>query len=223
MASKMKMEPSCATEELLRTTVQSVLGNQSNVLHLAPFLPLLLTLLLANGCATPALWNDGNLEACKEPAGNPNLRLFDATRRNDVLVVYDEYSERNDKVHTQAYWLGKNQARMDQQHAPHFASTKLMDDLPAVPVFTGSTPGVTNTAPPLYAVMGTNQQSFTLYARGHPMGSHDLPVYNDGWGHVIKAGLTPVAVTADITIIGGVVGCWCAAALGQSGTSISVH
>ncbi len=52
-------------------------------------LPALVILALANGCATPALWDDGNLEACKEPAGNPNLRLFDATRRSDLLVVFN--------------------------------------------------------------------------------------------------------------------------------------
>ena len=66
---------------------------------------LLLPLIFGSGCATQALWDNENLEAVKEPADKPNLRLFDAKRHDDLLVVYDEYSERSNGVRTRAYWL----------------------------------------------------------------------------------------------------------------------
>jgi hypothetical protein len=179
-------------------------------------LPLLL-LALDSGCATRALWNNGNLEAVKEPADDINLHLFDAKQKNDLLVVYDEYSERSGKIRTRAYWLNENEARVNQRRAPHFTSTNLTGSLPNVPVFHGSATSGTNLTRTLYAVVATNEQSFTLYSGGQEIGSHDLPFYNDGMGRVEKTVLTPVAVTADLTIIGGYIGVWFLYGLGESG------
>lgn len=190
--------------------------------YVAGLLPLLL-LTFGSGCATKALWNNANLEDCKEPASPVNLHLFDAQRRNDLLVVYDEYSERSDKIHTRAYWLDENQSRVDQQRAPHFINTHLSGSLPPVPVFYGSTSNEMNLARPLYAVVAMNNRSFTLYSGNRKIGSHDLPVYNDGRGRVDKIALTPIAVTADLTIIGGYVGCCYVYGLAQSGYSVTVH
>jgi hypothetical protein len=174
---------------------------------IARILFFLLHLTFGSGCATKALWDNGGLEAWREPASPVNLHLFVARRKNDLLVVYDEYSERSDGIHTRAYWLNENQARMDQRHAPHFASTNLMHNLPSVPVFY-STPGETNWTLPLYAVVETKKQSFTLYSNNGKIGLHDLPIYNDGKGRVEKNALTPVAVTADLTIVGGYLFLW---------------
>jgi hypothetical protein len=181
-------------------------------------LPLLL--ISASGCATKALWNNENLEAVKEPADNLNLRLFDAKKHNDLLVVYDEYSERNDGVRTRAYWLNENQERIDQRRAPHFASTNLMRHLSPVPVFY-STLGETNWTFAQYGVVETNRQSFTLYSNNGKISRHDFPTYNDGKGRVEKIALTPVAVTADLTIVGGYLGVWCLYGLAQSGDNNS--
>ena len=157
------------------------------------------------GCATHALWDNQGLEAVKEPADKPNLRLFDAKRHDDLLVVYDEYSERNDGIRTRAYWLNQNQARVDQRRAPHFVSPGLMQKLSPVPVFY-ATSGETNWTFALYAVVETNRQSFTLYYNNGKITRHDLPTYNDGRGRVEKIALTPVAVTADLTIVAGFFG-----------------
>jgi len=166
---------------------------------------LLLLLTFDSGCATKALWDTADLEAVKEPAANLNLRLFDAKRNEDLLVVYDEYSERNDGVRTRAYWLNQNQARVDLRRVPHFTSPGLMRDLSPVPVFYAA-PGETNWTFALYAVVETNRQSFTLYSNNGKTSRHDLPTYNDGWGRVEKIALFPVAVTADATIVAGFVG-----------------
>jgi hypothetical protein len=179
---------------------------KTKVKCVAKLLPLLL-LTLGSGCATKALWNNGNLEAIKEPASNINLRLFDAKRQNDLLVVYDEYSERNDGIHTRAYWLNENEALVHQRRTPHFVNANLMRNLPSVPVFY-STPGETNWTLSLYAVVETNQQSFTLYSDSNKIGSHDLPFYSDGKGKIEKIALTPVTVTADLTIVGGYLFLW---------------
>jgi hypothetical protein len=190
--------------------------------RVARFLPLLL-LTLGSGCATQALWNNGNLEAIKEPASNINLRLFDAKRQNDLLVVYDEYSERNDGIHARAYWLNENQARVNQRLAPNFVSTNLSRNFPSVPVFYEPASSETNLTQTLYAVVATNQQSFTLFSGNHEIGSHNLPLYNDGKGRVEKIALTPIAVTADLTIVGGIIVILYGYELGASDYSVSVH
>jgi hypothetical protein len=188
---------------------------------LARLLPLLL-LTFGSGCATKALWTNGNLEDCREPASPVNLHLFDAKQKNDLLVVYDEYSERSNKIHTRAYWLDENQSRVDQQRAPHFVNTGLTGHLPSVPVFYGSTSNGTDLTPTFYAVVATNNESFTLYSGDREIGSHDLPVYNDGKGRVEKVALTPVAVTADLSIVGGYLGYYFLCGLVQSGSSYSI-
>jgi hypothetical protein len=135
------------------------------------------------------------------------LRLFDSKRQNDLLVVYDEYSERNDGIHTRAYWLNENEMLVNQRQAPHFTNTHLMSKLPFVPIFYEPISSETNLTQPFYAVVATNEQSFTLYSSNREINSYDLPVYNDGRGRVEKIALTPVAVIADLTIIGGYIGC----------------
>ena|ERR1051325_8577351 len=166
---------------------------------------LLFPLIVGNGCATSALWKNDNLETWNEPANKANLHLFEAKPRSDFLVVYDEYSERKDTTQTRAYWLKENQPRVSQRNAPLFINTNSVMNLPGVPVF-NSAPSETNFPPKLYAVIETNQQSFTLFFNGAKIETYDLPVYNDRTGKLKKIFFTPPAVTADITIIGGVIG-----------------
>lgn len=175
--------------------------------NIARILFFLLPLTFGSGCVTKALCDNGGLEAWREPASPVNLHLFDAKQKNDLLVVYDEYSERGNKIHTRAYWLNENQARVNQRHAPYFVNTNLSRDFSSVPVFY-STPGATNRTLILYAVVETNKQSFTLYFNDGEIFLHDLPVYNDGKGRVEKVALTPIAVTADLTIVGTIIGSW---------------
>ena len=166
------------------------------------FLPLLLLMLLESGC-TYALWTNGNLVQYKEPAPNPDLHLFEAKQGTDYLVVYREYSERSDSLHGRAYWLNKNQSRVNNQKAPVFAGRKEARKLTAVPVFY-SMPR-SDFAKGIYAVCDTNQQTFALFSGNRELGSYNFPIYRDHWGNVEKAALTPLAVTADATVAGGVV------------------
>ena len=95
-----------------------------------------------------------------------------------------------------------------------------MDGLTAVPVFQPPVPSGATPPPSLFAIDATNNQSFTLYCGGRALGSHDLPVYNDGTGKYKRVALTPLAVTADLTVVGGIVGVWYWAALGGADNSI---
>jgi hypothetical protein len=170
-------------------------------------LPLLLLLPFGNGC-TYALWTNGNLDAFKEPAQNPDLHLYQSWQRKDILVVYNEHSERRNTVRRRAYWLNQNQCRVEKQDAPIFARKQSFRHVTCVPVFY-STPVKTDVNRGFYAMCDTNQQSFTIFSGNREIGSYDFPVYNDGWGNVEKVALTPFAVSADAAIVGVCAGIIC--------------
>lgn len=155
------------------------------------------------GCATNALWNKTALDAWNEPADTANLRLYRASKQKDVLVVYDEYSERSDRTYTRAYWLGKNQKQVQERLRPHFVSVEVARGLSPVPIFPAQNSIARNSAPVFYAIASMNGQLFTIYSNNQTANSHELPAYNDGKGLAARIVLTPVTVVADITIVGG--------------------
>ena len=177
-------------------------------------------LLFGSGCATHALWKESNLDAWNEPADDPHLRLFDTPRHKDVLVVYDEYSERHDSVHQRGYWLMQNQKRIEQRRRPEFVEVLFPQNLTPIPVFVATNAPETGSSPPgPYAVVSTNLHSFILYSASNNGGPYRLPVYNDGSGQAARIALTPLAVLADLTIIGGFI----AAEIWAGGGFNSVH
>jgi hypothetical protein len=169
------------------------------------FVPLVLPLMLGSGCVTKGLWANGNLEAWNQPADKTNLRLYEEPNRKDLLVVYDEYKERSGATHARAYWLNENEERLEQRRTPDFVSTNSALHLTAVPVFV-TPPDATNRPAELYALFTTSEQSFTLYSGCREIRCYRLPQYNDGKGKVEKAVLTPLAITADLSIVGGILG-----------------
>ena len=177
------------------------------VRHIVQLAIALLLIALTNGCVTRALWQNDNLETWNQPNLNPNIRIFASQDHSDMLVVYDEYSERADRKRTRAYWLNENEKQLAQRHAPHFVSTNsFLTPIPVIPAATNQI----SFPPPPYARIEADQQSFTLFLDDHSQaGPYNLPTYNDGKGKVEKFFLTPVAVTADATIVGGVVGYYC--------------
>lgn len=172
----------------------------------------LLPAVVGDGCATHALWNKTSLDAFNQPAAEPNLHLFNVPPQSDLLAVYDEYSERGDAIRTRAYFLEQNQKRVERRRRPHFVNTNWLHGLMPVPVL-----GATNSPLTLFALVATNHQSFTLYSGGRAVASRELPVYNDGKARAARIALTPVAVAADLTIVGGVVGYWVLVGMAESG------
>ena len=165
----------------------------------------LFVLIVGNGCATHALWHNDNLEAFNEPAPDSVIRIFASKTRSYMLVVYDEYAERNGAAHTRAYWLNENEKLIGQHLMPHFVNANAAFSLASIPVIPFSTNHVNFPSPP-YAQIEYDQQSFTLVFDHSQAGPYNLPVYNDGKGKVEKFALTPLATAADITIVGGVLG-----------------
>jgi len=186
-------------------------------------LSLLLMLMFSGGCATHALWTETSLDAFNEPADESGLRVFNAERKKDWLVVYDEYSERSDSIYTRAYFLNANQKRIEQRRCPDFVSTNSVRGLKPVPIFLAMNAPSTNPSPSFYVLAQTNNLSFTLYDGTKSSGSYTLPVYNDGKARVVRTALTPASVAADVTIVGGILGCWFIYGLAQSGYSTSFH
>jgi hypothetical protein len=180
----------------------------------------LLLPLLASGCVTHKLWTESTLDEWNEPAGDPNLHLFHDGRLNDFLVVYDEYSERHFTTQTRAFFLRLNQSSLAQRIQPHFVSTNLADHLSPIPVFRLAP---TNLPAPPYGVRGTNGGSFTVFSDHQRLGPFSLPLYDDGVGRWERIAWTPLTVTADLTIVGGVVVLMVWTVLAESNSSISVR
>lgn len=177
---------------------------KTSVRHFALLLPLLLV--FAPGCATKALWENGRWDALKEPSDRLNLRIFEATSSTNFLVIYNEYSERSGAVHPRAYWLKENQSLLEQGRSPRFTPPGSTGHLTPVPVYYDPVPVGMTLPARLCAVVATNKQSFTFYQAGRALDLHDLPVYDDGKGQVEKIALTPLAVAADLTVVGGILG-----------------
>lgn len=155
-----------------------------------------------SGCATGALWQEGTFANYHEPAAPPQLSLSRAAQGGDLLVRYLETSEKEDAQRPRAYWLRVNDARISDRRQPHFVSPDNYAGLEPIPTFDAPPP------PPVptegYAVAATNG-TFTLYLGTGPPQVFDLPVYPDPSGRIKQVLLTPLAVVADLTIVGGVI------------------
>lgn len=162
---------------------------------------------LLSGCATSALWEEGRFARYHEPANPSQLRLFQSSQGQDVLVEYVESREDNGATRRCAYWLRPNVERLQNRQIPRFVSLERKQGLAAIPVLR-SPPALDGFLPAglyagLYAVASTNENGFTLYSASKELGSYELPVYRDGSGRTKQMLLTPLTVTADVTIIGG--------------------
>ena len=160
---------------------------------------------LLSGC-TSALWEKERFARCHWPANPPNLRLFYSEPARDVLVEYDEASEGTTTIQRRAYWLEPNALAVAAERQPLFVSVTNFQDIVVVPV----TESPTNPPPAayhgLYAVVATDNLSFSLCPGQKEPTVYRLPVYFTGSGQRVKRVLlTPFAVATDLTVVGGVV------------------
>jgi hypothetical protein len=134
--------------------------------------------------------------------------LYDARAEQEVLVIYDELSERHQTIRSRAYLLYANAERIERRRPPHFVSPDRVKNLRALPIVVAGGPLPWPSNETLYALMATNGTSFSLCSAGKTMGSHELPVYDNGHVGAKRVLLTPVAVVADATIVGGFLFLW---------------
>ena len=156
-----------------------------------------------SGCAY-SLWKDNPLECCNGPAKNTHLQLFKSESGTDLLVSYDEYSERHDKVRHREYYVLPNRDRLAKDQKPKFADGDESSHLTPIPIVTSLTNAPKSPGENIYAV-STDSQSFVLYNGPTPLGHYDLPIYDDGIGKPERIALTPFAAAVDVSIVGGVV------------------
>jgi len=168
------------------------------------------------GCATNALWQDGNFASFHEPRYPPNLCLFEAKSRGDVLVEYDEAANNKAGGRRRAYWLFQNIERTEDRCKPRFLPSKIDPEFHSIPLFAAeqaAQPAQLASRESLYAVVATNGFDFELYAvqassaggSAQRLGRFQLPVYQDGSARTKKVLLTPLTVAADLTIVGSLI------------------
>ncbi len=162
-------------------------------------LPLVLT-----GCATSALWGNRDF---REPAKPPELALFQSADTTRVLVLYDETSDTSEHISRRAYWLGLEEKPRRNPHRPFFVPVEQSQGLlPLAAV--ESTPAGSPWPNKLCVVASTNDIAFTLISEGRSPVTYRLPVYQDPAGRFKRILLTPLAVAADATIVGGYIFLW---------------
>jgi hypothetical protein len=164
--------------------------------------------MLLSGCATSKVWEEGQFARFHEPATPANLRLFQSERSGDVLVEYDEWRDGDESIRRRAYWLEPNRERVHARRKPRFVPIDRASGLAAIPA-TEAPPGAGDaTIEKRYAVIPTQSQAFILYSADQKVGDYELPVYQDASGRVLQVALTPIAVAADLTIVGGYLFVW---------------
>ena len=162
-----------------------------------------ITALALSGCATQSLWEQGSVSAFNEPAPESHVRLYQARGKNDVLVVYEEFSERKAAVRTRAYYLQENVPRLERWRRPHFVGAQEARHLKPIRTQVTTNEFAVSTGSELSALVSANGRTFTLCLNGEKVVEHELPVYDDGSGRVKQVLLTPVTLVADVTIVGG--------------------
>jgi hypothetical protein len=169
---------------------------------LAPFSFCFVTLLFCSGCATNALWEEGTFARFHEPATPSKLELFENAKEKKMLIVYEEGNDENSAVHLRAYWTDPLASPPINSFRPKFVSPKNAKGLAQIPIGAAAVPTG-------YSATLTNEtHAFLLFKDASNVGFFDLPVYADASGRAKQIALTPLAVVADLTILGGFVFIW---------------
>jgi hypothetical protein len=130
------------------------------------------------------------------------LRVFHAEHKQDLMVVYNEYAERNDSVRTRAYLVYHNDERVRRHQRPEFINASRSELLSAIPILSEPPDGESVSPDALCVVPLANRFAFAVYSGNREVSSHRLPVYPDHAGGLKQIALTPLAVAADVGLIG---------------------
>jgi hypothetical protein len=178
--------------------------------NLLLFLLFVLQSPLWTGC-TALLWNKSTIATYYHPTDPANLQLYYSDARKDLLVQYDESREREKKVQRRSYWLEPNLTLVNNAQKPQFVDAVSLNGLTPLPLTV--TPPV---SPPigfkgLYVVCQTHDPRFTLFSGTNELHACTLPIYHADQQVALKVLLTPLALVADATLVGGFFGLWLAA------------
>jgi hypothetical protein len=162
--------------------------------------------LFLGGC-TSALWKQETFARRFQPANPVNLELFYSESRKDILVAYDETTDKDTKVERRQYWLERDNITVNRERKPHFVSARAAEGLKKIPV-EEEAPAGTAGKEDLVVVARQDDDFFTLYSGGEKLDPYKLPAYPDPSRRAKQVLLTPLAVTLDATIIGAVMGAY---------------
>jgi hypothetical protein len=161
---------------------------------------------LTAGCGTVGdssltgrLWESSGRNRCL-PASHPNLKLYRAVDRDDVLVTYDELRETNDSTRRRAFFFKPKVRRLEQRKKPRFIRLDKMGVLNLLPV-----PEAGQTNAPIGEVVfvrvSGEGREFTLVWHGSEIGPYVLPTYLDNGGRAKRMLLTPLANLGDAAMV----------------------
>jgi hypothetical protein len=160
---------------------------------------LLLLSVFASGC-TSVLWDQKTFAHHYQPADPNNLHLFYSSKREDILVQYDELKDPENTTRTRSYWLGQNMLRENPDREPHFVSAKKSRGLIPIPISETPPTNTLSASLKFYAVARRDDNFFTLYSGNAPPDPFELPKYNDPTQKVKQIALTPLTVGVDTTV-----------------------
>lgn len=170
--------------------------------HGVRLLSVISAVVLLDGCATSALWSE---RAYCEPSAVPELRLSFNSEKEDVLVQYQEIDDRSFKPRERAYFLYQNQKKLATGRKPAFTKPEKAGGLIPLLIVTPEEHTAQVRELELYAVAETNSPTFAVYSKDRELGVHDLPVYGERMQLAGQVALTPLAVAADVIVVGTVV------------------
>jgi hypothetical protein len=179
-----------------------------NLRNLAKSLCMALPILLGSGCVTGKVWESEKLTVFREAAKPSRLEVRLDERKKDYLVSYDETADNADSIMRRSYYLHANLERTSDVKKPFFADRLVVEELLATSPL-ASSPGEGGAR---YISISAND-TFTIHDGARADGPHSLPVYKSRNGTITKIALTPLAVVADVTVVGAVAGVWLAPAL----------
>jgi hypothetical protein len=159
------------------------------------FLVLVLCAALGSGCATKALWEEGQFARFHEPAAPPNLEVFEGGGK--MLVVYDEERDEGAGRKRRAFWADLDAEPPQQPYRPRFVRVEPAEGMR--PLAIGEVAAATD-----FSAVTNVVQGFTLFKDGKEVWVYRLPIYEDSSGRMKQIALTPLTVVADLTIFGGV-------------------
>jgi len=176
-----------------------------------PFLALLIAtaIPLLAGCATNALLEDARYDKY-QPNQPVNLEVFQRSKDNELLVVYDEQRVKTGSVRRRAYLMRANEDRVRRARRPVFVPLSMASGMDAIPVIRADS---TNLNRSVWVYLCANNQGFKLIREGQVEREYPLPMYFDTTKTFFKIALIgPAAVVADAALVGAVAGAIGAAA-----------
>jgi hypothetical protein len=155
------------------------------------------------GCMTHALWTGELASSLHEPSTPDNLALFEAPKRHDILVQYDELSPWSDSPRRRAYYLRKNISRIEARKEPKFVNPAIASHLSPIPL--RYEPLWMTNQWATFTTASVSNHWFTVASAHEPVeGPFPLPNYTGATGNLKLVALTPCTVTIDGSIVGSV-------------------